>query len=405
MQKNIKTPSEEKLSRSKQLKNIIYQEIKANGGFISFAKYMQLALYHPQLGYYTADLEKFGREGDFITAPTVSPLFGKCIARAIKPTLELTKSNNQIVEIGPGDGSLACQILTELAAQDALPNKYYCLEISPSLRKRQQETIQRRCPKQAHLVQWIDNLDNKKINGAVIANEVVDALPVEIFTWENDKLLQNMVNASKDENNLVNFHWQLQAANDEVSESCKDIIDIIKKNNIKKYTTEININAKQWVKNIAEHLQQGIVLCIDYGYPQHEYYHPQRNSGTLMCHLEHQAHDNPFMYPGIEDITAHVDFTALALAAHESGLNVDAYTSQAQFLINCDITDSITKLTDPLKQFQESKKLQRLLSPNAMGELFKVITFSNKLKDTTADVTKNKIFTHGDRRHELMGYK
>src|SRR2546425_969794 len=282
-------------------------EIEAHG-WISFARYMQLVLHEPGLGYYAADRAKFGRAGDFITAPGLGKLFGRTLAR------QLRQIGGPVLEIGAGSGALAEALLGES------PREYLILETSAELRERQRARLGNR-------VQFIDRLP-PRLAGAVIANEVVDAMPVHAVAWTERGIMERGV--SLRDGKLV---WAEKPASGELLEEARAIKVPAP------YQSEIGLAARAWMRTLGERLAEGAIFVIDYGFPRHEYYHPERAAGTLMCHHRHRAHADVFARPGREDLTAHVDFSALALAAHEAGLEVLGYATQAQFLVNCGITD------------------------------------------------------------------
>jgi len=336
----------------------IRAEIAAAGGWIPFARYMELAL---QAYYGTSD-RQFGTRGDFVTAPELGSLFGRTLARQLQ-------GFERILEIGAGSGALADTLLKEL------PCEYLILETSPALRARQAARLGNR-------VKFLDALP-EDFRGVVIANEVVDALPVHAVGWKPEGVVERGV--SKD------LAWQERPASGTLLEEAKAIEVPVP------YESEIGLAARGWMRSLAEHLAQGVILVIDYGFPRHEYYHPQRSMGTLMCHTRHRAHGDPFARPGEEDITAHVDFSALAHAARESGLDVLGYATQAQFLVNCGITDVLAQanLENALHYAPIAAEAQKLLSPAEMGELFKVLAVGRGVKQPLIG------FSRGDRSNTL----
>jgi SAM-dependent MidA family methyltransferase len=338
----------------------IEAEIAASGGWISFARYMQLALHEPGVGYYASGARKFGADGDFVTAPELGPLFGRTLARELRPF-------DRILEIGAGSGALA-DVLAE-------GREYLILETSADLIRRQKEKLGKR-------VQHVDRLP-ERFSGAVIANEVVDAIPVQMVHWTERGILERGVGAG-----LV---WTDRPAAGEVLAVAKRIEVPVP------YVSEIGLEARAWMRTLAQMLEKGAAFIIDYGFPRHEYYHPQRATGTVMCHHRHQAHADPFARPGEEDITAHADFTALAEAAHDGGAEILGYTSQAQFLVNCGITDVLGEANaeNALHYAPIAAQAQKLLSPAEMGELFKVLAVGKNLTDPLMG------FSRGDRRASL----
>ena len=338
----------------------IEAEIAAAGGWISFARYMQLALHEPGVGYYARSARKFGADGDFVTAPELGSLFGRTFARELR-------AFDRILEIGAGSGALA-DVLAD-------GREYLILETSADLIRRQKEKLGKR-------VQHIDSLP-ARFSGAVIANEVVDAIPVQMVHWTERGILERGVGTG-----LV---WADRPAAGELLEAAKRIEVPVP------YVSEIGLEARAWMRTLAQMIEKGAVFIIDYGFPRHEYYHPQRATGTVMCHHRHQSHADPFARPGEEDITAHVDFTALAEAAHDGGAEILGYTSQAQFLVNCGITDVLGEANaeNALHYAPIAAQAQKLLSPAEMGELFKVFAVGKNLTDRLMG------FSRGDRRASL----
>jgi len=340
----------------------IAAEIAAAGGWLSFERYMQLALHEPGIGYYASGARKFGARGDFVTAPELGSLYGRTLAR------ELARFE-RILELGAGSGALADVLTRELQCE------YWVLETSAELRQRQRERLGDR-------VRHLERLP-EHFRGALIANEVVDAMPVHMVHWTEAGIMERGVSAQ--------FSWSDRPAIGAVLASAQRITVRAP------YVSEIGLAARAWMRTLAQSLEQGAIFVIDYGFPAHEYYHPQRASGTLMCHYQHRAHADPFARPGEEDITAHVDFSALAHAATEAGAQVLGYTTQAQFLVNCGITDVLgqANVENALHYAPLAAEAQRLLSPAEMGELFKVLAVG------TADCPPLCGFSNGDRRASL----
>jgi SAM-dependent MidA family methyltransferase len=341
------------------------EEIGRNRGWISFARYMEIALYEPGLGYYSGGAQKLGPAGDFVTAPELGSLFGRTLARQLK-ALE-----GPILELGAGSGALA---ETLLAQGDF---DYRILETSPDLTAKQQARLGPRA-------QWLDRLPDR-IQGTVIANEVLDAMPVHALAWRDEGIMERGV-AFDDR-----LGWSERPASGELLEIAKALPVQ------PPYESEIGVVARAWMREVAGRLDEGVIFVIDYGFPRHEYYHPQRATGTLMCHYRHRAHADPFAHPGEEDITAHVDFSALAEAALEAGLEVLGYANQAQFLVNCGITEVLgeANIDNALHYAPLAAEAQKLLSPAEMGELFKVLAVGKRVQPALAG------FTHGDRSASL----
>ena len=342
------------------------EEIDANQGWIAFARYMELALYEPGLGYYAGGAQKFGHEGDFVTAPELGSLFGRTLAR------QLEELGSPILEFGAGSGALAATLLS----QDAFD--YHIVEISPQLQARQQARLGARA-------QWLAGLP-ERIRGVVIANEVVDAMPVHAVAWRENGIMERGIALSHEQ--LI---WKERAASGELLEEARKI------QMEAPYESEIGLVAQAWMREVAARLDEGVVFIFDYGFPRREYYHPQRASGTLMCHHRHRAHADVFAHPGEEDITAHVDFTALAGAAVDAGLEVLGYATQAQFLVNCGITEVLgeANVENALHYAPLAAEANKLLSPAEMGELFKVLAVGRGLTRPLLG------FTRGDRSHTL----
>lgn len=325
----------------------IAKEISQGGGWLSFARYMELALHAPGLGYYAGGAQKFGAQGDFVTAPELGRLFGRTLARQLRQVLG---ENANVLEIGAGSGALAQTLLGELSCE------YSILETSAELRDRQKQRLK-------NSVQWLSALP-ERFRGVVIANEVVDAMPVHAVAWREGAILERGVALNDDK--LI---WRERPASGDLLDQARKI------SAPPPYESEIGLIGQAWMRRVGEALEEGVVLVIDYGFPSHEYYHPQRAGGTLMCHHRHTAHGDVFARPGLEDMTAHVDFSALAAAAREAGLEVLGYATQAQFLVNCGITDVLgeANIENALHYAPLAAEANKLLSPAEMGELFKVL--------------------------------
>ena len=381
---SLPTPSPEALAHSTALSHHIADVIHQTDGWISFARYMELALYAPGLGYYSCGAAKFGAAGDFVTAPEISPLFGRSLARQVAQVLKIC--GGDVLEAGAGSGRLACDLLNELATLDCLPQHYYILEVSADLRERQRATIQQQAPHMLARVQWLDRLP-ESFTGCVVGNEVLDAMPVNGVHWTQDAVFERGVAWADNA-----FMWRDQAITAGRLYDAARAIDVGAD-----YLSEINLAASAFIKSLAQCLQCGALVLIDYGFGEREYYHPQRNRGTLMCHYRHRAHDDPFYFPGLQDITAHVDFTAIAVAGIEAGMHLAGYTSQAQFLINCGITDllALTPASDVGTYLPQASALQKLMSPAEMGELFKVIALCKGMDTALLG------FVQGDQQRKL----
>jgi SAM-dependent MidA family methyltransferase len=340
-------------------------EIAAHGGWIPFARYMELALHEPGLGYYAGGARKFGAEGDFVTAPELGGLFGRTLARQLREF-------PAILEIGAGSGALAETLLQELDCE------YFILETSAELRDRQQRRL-------GGKVRFLDTLP-EPFSGAIVANEVVDAMPVHAVAWREAGIMERGVSFEAGK-----LSWKETPATGGLRNEAQRIEVPIP------YVSEIGLAGSAWVRALAERLESGVLFVIDYGFPRAEYYHPQRSMGTLMCHHRHRSHDDVFFEPGGQDITAHVDFSALAEAAREAGLDVLGYATQAQFLVNCGITEVLAEANaaNALHYAPIAAEAQQLLSPAEMGELFKVLAVGRGVKQPLLGFSRN------DRSHTL----
>ncbi len=341
---------------------MIRAEVEKRGGWIPFSRYMEMALYAPGLGYYVAGATKLGAKGDFVTAPEISPLFGSTLAGQVAAILAHTGGG--VLELGAGSGALAASVLEELQARKRLPERYQILEISPQLVQRQRRLLMQRLPGLVDRVEWVTSLP-PRLTGVVVANEVLDALPVHLLTWCEDGVRERGVTLIGAE-----FSWEERSLGGGTLRDSAATLQVEAP-----YRSELSIAVPALVRTLAAALDRGVLLCVDYGFGRSEYYHPQRCEGTLMCHYRHRAHDDPFLFPGLQDITAHVDFTSVAESGVEAGLQLLGYTTQAQFLINGGIADLLART--PAERASEYLPLaagvQKLVSPSEMGELFKVI--------------------------------
>jgi SAM-dependent MidA family methyltransferase len=376
----LPAPDPAALEYSEKTAALIRREIEAAGGWIPFSRFMELALYAPGLGYYSAGMHKFGAAGDFVTAPEISALFGQTLAQQAAQVIELTDGN--ILEIGPGSGRLAFDLLSELEQLGQLPERYFLLEVSADLRQRQQHLLERF----ASRVEWLDTLP-ASFSGLIIGNEVLDAMPVHLVAWGEDSLFERGVSMEAGQ-----FSWN------ERKLTSGELFDVAASLDIPPGTiSEIGLAARGFIATLAGLLEKGAILMLDYGFGQNEYYHPQRSSGTLMCHYRHHAHDDPFYLPGLQDITSHVDFTAIAEAGVKHGLNLLGYTSQAHFLINSGITDLLARASPEQASayLPLASQAQKLLNPAEMGELFKAIALGKGVDTPLVG------FARGDKSHML----
>jgi len=360
-------PGEDARAASARLVERIRAEIAAAGGWIPFARYMELALHAPGLGYYAGGAAKLGASGDFATAPEMGTLFARTLARQVQALLA---PGEPVLEFGAGSGTLAAALL------EALPGTpYLILETSAELAARQRERLHDRA-------RWIERLP-ERFRGVIIANEVLDAMPAHALAWRREGVMERGVDAS--------LAWAERPAAGAVLEAARAL------GLSPPYESEIGLAGRAWMALVAARLERGALLVVDYGFPAREYYHPQRAAGTLMCHYRHRAHGDPFLWPGLQDITAHLDFTSLAHAARAAGAEVLGYCNQAQFLVNCGITEvmNATDAADVVRYAPLAAEAQRLLSPAEMGEIFKVLAVGRGVPRPLLG------FAEGERSHTL----
>ncbi len=362
------------IAHSEALRSEIIQHIKQNGD-MPFEQFMQMALYQPGMGYYTAGSQKFGSGGDFVTAPEISPLFSQALAQQCAQVLSIT--GGSILEFGAGSGIMAAHILKRLQYLDQLPEEYLILDVSADLRQRQRQTIEKLVPQMLERVRWLDQLP-QSFDGVMLANEVLDAMPVAVFRKQGGVTQQKVVTYADDE---LSIGWQ-QA--DEPLRSAVDAIEKRYETLAEGYVSEVNLKLDGWLAAIAETLQNGVLLLVDYGYNGFEYYHRERYMGTLICHYQHKAHDNPLILPGLQDITANVDFSAVAQAARQYGLQIAGYAPQANFLMAAGIEELIAEhLHEDQQTFMRlSQAIKVLMLPTEMGERFKVLGLSKNVNQT-----------------------
>jgi SAM-dependent MidA family methyltransferase len=381
---SLPAPTPDALAASHSLQQLIAAEIEQLGGAMAFSRFMELALYAPMLGYYSGGASKLGASGDFTTAPEMSPLFGAALARAAAAII--AQSAPDIIEFGAGTGKLARDVLTALGEMGVQVRSYTIIELSGELRARQQEAL-----KDLPVVTWLDGMP-ESFSGVVLANEVLDAMPVELVIRKDGRWQRQMVTV---ENGAFAFVQQAlpPALAAQVARQVPEAEHLPDG-----YVTEIHPVAEGFMGSLATMMKggRGAAFLFDYGFPAHEYYLDQRMGGTLMCHYRHHSHPDPFYLPGLQDITAHVDFTAMALASQEAGLPVLAYMNQASFLLGCGIGELLmeTDPADALRFLPQSKAVQKLVSPAEMGELFKVLVVGQ-------DVDLPDAIVRADRAHRL----
>ncbi len=383
---SLPVPDSDALAHTEALCSFIHEDIRRAGGWISFARYMELALYTPGLGYYSGGAQKFGAGGDFVTAPELSQMFGRTVAGQLAQIMAL--SSPRVLEPGAGSGALAADLLLQLEEMGALPETYDILELSGELRARQRATLERRVPHLLARVRWLDRLP-ETFSGAVVANEVLDAMPVHLVEWRDDGIFERGVVLADG-----SFAWEPRPATGALLDAAQKLPVTAP------YLSEINLAGSAWIAEWARILTAGALLLMDYGFPEREYYHAQRSEGTLMCHYRHHAHPEPFHLPGLTDITAHVDFTAIVASGTEAGLDLVGYTSQGQFLLNCGLTRILAEHTPPggtggVDYLRQASGVQKLISPSEMGELFKVMALGRGIADPLIG------FYSGDRSHTL----
>lgn len=391
-QNQLPQPSVDAIEQSALLTKLIIDEINKNNGKITFAEYMRLTLYAPGLGYYSAGSQKFGKSGDFITAPEISPLFGLSLAKQCQEIF-LTIDDRTLFELGAGSGQLAVTLLLELERLSCLPDHYFILEVSADLRSRQKQTLLTKCPHLISRIHWLDNWPTDPFTGIVIANEVLDAMPIHRFYLDTNGIKEYYVAYQND-----SFTWSLQLpSSNELTSAIQKIQRDYLPHSVN-YSSEINLVIPSWIKQLSQCITKGVILLIDYGYPKAEYYLDDRNNGTLMCFYRHRAHHDPFLWPGLQDITSHVDFTLVAEAALEADLSVIGYNSQAGFLLGCGIINYFQQLhevADELDKFNLQQQFKQLTLPSEMGEIIKVIALARDINISLCG------FNLQDRKHRL----
>jgi SAM-dependent MidA family methyltransferase len=387
----LPAPDAEAARLSVQLETVVRNAIRAAGGVIGFDQYMDAVLYTPGLGYYVAGARKFGPGGDFVTAPELTPLFSQCLAQQVAEVLR--QSGDTVLELGAGSGAMAADLLAELARLDCLPRRYSILEPSPELRARQRQTLETRTPRLLQRVTWLSALPAEPTDGVILANEVLDAMPVRRFRVTESGAARPVGVCWREQG----FVWQLMPPDPDLTHAVHAIQNRLSVSLPQGYESEFNPALEPWVRSVSDTLGQGLVLLIDYGYPRAEYYHAQRRAGTVMCHYRQRAHGDPLIYPGIQDVSASVDFTAVADAALASGLDLLGYTTQAWFLLNTGLDGrlAVDASDDPFSQVQRARHAQTLIMPGEMGERFKVMAFGRGLTGPLCG------FAAQDQRHRL----
>ncbi|MDR3213627.1 MAG: SAM-dependent methyltransferase [Azoarcus sp.] len=386
-------PDADALEQSSRLVALMRDEIAAFGGWMPFYRYMELALHAPGLGYYAGGMSKFGAGGDFVTAPELTPLFGQALAAQAGEIMRA--SARDMIEVGAGSGHLAADLLLELERRDCLPERYGILELSAELRARQREMLARRIPRLAARVHWLDTLP-ETFSGVVVANEVLDAMPLHVIAVRDGTIFERGVALAASDAARA-FVWADRPARGAVLDAALRLPLPPGDGVGGEYVTEINLAAAAWISAWSGRLRKGAMLLIDYGYPRDEFYLPSRACGTLMCHYRHRAHDDPFLWPGLADVTGSVDFTAMAEAGFDAGLDVLGYASQGQFLLNCGLLDCLARRgpQDSADYIRAAGAVQRLTLPREMGEVFKVLALGRGIDAPLLG------FASGDRTHAL----
>jgi SAM-dependent MidA family methyltransferase len=361
-------PDAAALAHCQAVEALLRREIVAAGGSIGLGRFMELALYAPGLGYYSAGARKLGAGGDFITAPELAPVFSRCVASQCAEVLQ-SLGGGVVLEFGAGSGAMACGMLGEFARRGQLPEYYLILEVSADLRARQQARVATLPRELARRVHWLDEIPRSPLRGVIVANEVLDSLPVLRLRVCNGTAVELGVACG-----AQGFHWIERGAPAGLPADVTALLALCPDG----YETEFSATLAPWVAAVAAALGSGVVLLLDYGYPRREYYHPQRTRGTLRCHYRHRAHDDPFLWPGLQDITAAVDFTAVASAAVAAGLALRGFTTQAHFLIGCGLERQLAGLPDAdvRTRTELSRQVQVLTLPAEMGEVVKAMALA-----------------------------
>jgi SAM-dependent MidA family methyltransferase len=365
------TPEER--AHSASLARVIRGEVMAAGGWLSFERFMERALYAPGLGYYSAGAVKLGPGGDFVTAPQMSALFSRCLARSCASVLGRT--GGEILELGAGTGAMAAAVLQELAAVGVLPERYAILEVSADLAARQRQTLGALPRELAARVVWLERLPAQPIAGVILANEVADALPCRRFICHDGGVRE--LGVSLDASG--NFLQSAGKADPILERECAQLFRELGAALPDGYVSELCLAVDPWVQTVAGCLRHGAFLLCDYGLTQRHYYHPQRVTGTLRCHFRQRVHDDPYVNVGVQDITAWVDFTRLAQAGLAAGLGVAGFATQAAFLLDTGIDQMVAAAADDTERARLSGEARRLMMPEEMGEAFKAMVLTRAL--------------------------
>jgi SAM-dependent MidA family methyltransferase len=352
-------------------------QIEDAGGVLPFDQYMDMALYAPGLGYYATGTRKFGQGGDFVTAPEIGPLFGRCLAHEVGLVLSVI-DDACLLEFGAGSGALAQSLIEALSADDRLPSRYCILEISPDLRERQRQRLEPLAEHHGLKIEWLEQLPDEPLQGVILANEVVDAFAVTRFCVIEGRPWRAGISIDGD-----GFAWEWIDDLDPDSGAAKVVQQY---ELVEGYISEVCPRAQAWIHALGVSLQRGLALVIDYGFPAREYYLPERSQGTLRCHYQHRAHNDPLILPGIQDVTCHVNFSALAEAGRTAGFDVLGYTSQESYLLSLGLLDLATPQPDDDEKLMLARaaEVKQLILPSQMGEAFKVMAFGRNIEQALA---------------------
>jgi SAM-dependent MidA family methyltransferase len=371
---SLPPPDADALAHSARLDTLIRTQIAGNGGAIPFSRFMELALYAPGLGYYSAGASKFGESGDFVTAPEIGPIFAACVAESVAPVFHQIGAGGRFLELGGGTGAFAEVALKRLMELDALPDRYAILEPSAELRERQRERLQQRLtPPLFELVEWLDAPFNDDWDGVLFANEVIDALPTPRFAMEAGEVYEEHV--AIEDGALIRV---LRPADAFLGNAVRHLERNLGREFDQGFRSETLPQLPYWVQAVSGGMRTGAMLFVDYGYVRSEYYLPERNDGTLRAFYRHRMHNEPLLWPGLQDLTASVDFTALAEAGVAAGFDFAGYCSQASFLLGnglAGVLERIERIADEGERLRRTQEVKRLTLPSEMGERFQVMGF------------------------------
>nr|WP_295378963.1 class I SAM-dependent methyltransferase [Pseudoxanthomonas sp.] len=380
MRSELPLPDADALAHSQRLAALLREEIRANGGFLPFSRFMERCLYAPGLGYYSAGSAKFGEAGDFVTAPELGPLFAACVASAVAPVLQELGPEAEFLELGGGSGAFAEVMLKRLLELDALPARYAILEPSADLRERQRERLaQRLIPPVFALVEWLDGPPGESWNGVLFANEVIDALPTPRFTLRDGEVFEEYV-ALDEADRFVRTDRPADAL---LAAAVRHVERYLEQPFPDGYRSELLPQLPYWIQAVMGGLRSGAMLFVDYGYPRREYYLPDRDEGTLRAFYRQQVHADPYLWPGLQDLTASVDFTALAEAGTQAGFELAGYSDQASFLLGNGLPERLQEIeerADEAAKLRFRNEVKKLTLPSEMGERFQVMGFARDVE-------------------------